>query len=63
MENEVTEFYSTNNYVNYGANEEISPDLQKKLKRINKLPNGLYETRFKIDRYKYDRASKSKLSI
>lgn len=60
MENDLTDLFVNNNsYLNFVPNEEMSSDLQKKLKRINKLPNGLYETKFKIDRYKFDRACKS----
>ena len=52
---------TTNEYNihSFASNEEMSSDLQKRLKRINKLTDGLYETKFKIDRYKFDRALKS----
>lgn len=43
---------NTNNEYNihsFASNEEMSSDLQKRLKRSNKLTDGLYETKFKID--------------
>lgn len=51
------------NMHSFASNEEMSSDLQKRLKRINKLTDGLYETKFKIDRYKFDRALKSTCSL
>lgn len=51
------------NIHSFASNEEMSSDLQKRLKRINKLTDGLYETKFKIDRYKFDRALKSTLHL
>ena len=57
------EQFAKNNFVGYVPDNELSPDLQKKLKRINRLPNGLYETKFKIDRYKFDRTMKSKFKL
>lgn len=56
------QFLNSHAFINFVPNEEMSSDLQKKLKKINKLPDGLYETKFKIDRYKFDRALKSKLT-
>lgn len=62
MKSEISDQFMNNHaYLNFVQNEEMSSDLQKKLKKINKLPDGLYETKFKIDRYKFDRALKSKL--
>jgi len=63
MKSEISEQFLNNQaFINFVPNEEMSSDLQKKLKKINKLPDGLYETKFKIDRYKFDRALKNELA-
>jgi len=56
------QFLNSHAFINFVPNEEMSSDLQEKLKKINKLPDGLYETKFKIDRYKFDRALKNELA-
>jgi len=62
MKSEISEQFINQSYIDFEANEEMSSDLQKKLRKVNKIADDLFETKFKIDRYKFDRAIKNELA-
>lgn len=56
----INEQFVNNSFIGFMPNEDMmNPDLQKKLRRISKVRDGVYEIKFKIDRYKFDRAMRS----